>query len=113
VKLAICCLAISFVISLIQTLVWADFNVSRFAYQAFGFFIVLFLVFMIYRRKNWARWIFVGCMILWLATLAFHFRLLTELTMIRGTLLAVQLMLWTVATFMLFAPKTNEWFKNT
>ena len=113
VKLAICCLVISFAISLIQTFVQADFATSRFAYQMFGFFFVLFLVFMVYRRKNWARWILAGCTVLWLATLAFHFHLVTELTIVRSLLLAVQLILWTAATFMLFAPKTNEWFKNT
>jgi|SRR5665213_1612274 len=113
VKLAICCLAISFAISLIQTFVQAHFATSRFAYQMFGFFIVLFLIFMIYRRKNWARWIFAGCTVLWLTTLIFHFHLVTELTIVRGLLLAVQLILWAVAICMLFAPKTNEWFKNT
>jgi hypothetical protein len=111
VKLAICCLAISFAISLIQAFVRADFKTGGFAYQIFGFFIVLFLVFMIYRRKNWARWIYAGCLVIWLVTLVVHLRFLTELTIVHGILLAVQLILWTTAAFMLFVPAANNWFR--
>lgn len=112
VKLAIYCLAISFAISLVQTFVRADFMASGFAYEIFGFFIVSFLAFMIFRRKNWARWIFVGCALTWLVALVAHFRLVTELTSFRGLLLAVQLILWMATAFSLFAPKANEWFRT-
>ena len=56
VKLAIGCLASSIVVSLAQTLVKTNFKPDVLAYKIFGSFLVLFLVFMIYRRQNWARW---------------------------------------------------------
>jgi len=111
VKLAICGLAVSIAISLVQRLVKADFRRSGFAYYIFGFFIVLFLVFMIYRRKNWARWIYASCVIIWLVTLIFRLRFLTGLSIVDGVVLAVQLALWIAAAFLLFAPPANEWFK--
>ena len=110
-KLAISCLAISIAISLLRTLAKAEFKASGFGYYIFGFFIVLFLVFMIYRRKNWARWIYVGGFVSWLLTLVFHFRYLTGLNAVDGVLLAVQLALWLAAVFLLFGPAANEWFR--
>jgi peptidoglycan/LPS O-acetylase OafA/YrhL len=112
VKLAIGCLASSFVISLVQTLVRADFRPSGFAFEMFGFFIALFLVFMIYRRKNWARWILAGCAVVWFASLALHFRFVAELTIVRDFLLVAQLILWAVAVFLLFVPAANDWFRT-
>jgi len=109
VKLAICCLAVSGAISLVPTLVRADFK--GFGYQIFGFLIVLFLVFMIYRRKNWARWIYAGCVVVWLVTIVVHLRFLTELSIAGGLLLTVQLALWIAAAFLFFAPSANEWFR--
>jgi hypothetical protein len=111
VKFAIRCLAVSFAISLVQTLVRADFKTSAFAYKMFGFFIVLFLIFMIYRRRNWARWLYAGCVVIWLVTLVVHFRFLTGLSIVGGVLLAVQLALWMAAALLLFAPPANEWFR--
>jgi peptidoglycan/LPS O-acetylase OafA/YrhL len=112
VKMAICCLAVSFAISLVQRLLNADFKTNGFAYCIFGFLIALFLVFMIYRRKNWARWIYAGCVVIWLVTLVVHLRFLTGLSIIGGVLLAVQLALWLAAAFMLFVPETNDWFRK-
>jgi hypothetical protein len=67
---------------------------------------------MIYRRKNWARWIYAGCFVIWLVTIAVHLRFLTGLTIIDGVLLAVQLALWSAAAFMLFVPASNGWFRT-
>ena len=89
----------------------ADFRTSRVAYQIFGFFIVLFLVFMIYRRKNWARWIFSAWVAFWLMTFIIQLRFLTGLGIIGGVLLVGQLALWIAAAFLLFAPPANEWFR--
>jgi hypothetical protein len=96
---------------LVQTFVKADFKTSGFAYEIFGFCIALFLLVMIYRRKNWARWIFAGCVIIWLAALISHFRTLTELTIAGGFVLVVQLMLWMAAAFMLFVRASSDWFR--
>src|SRR5208283_2899061 len=78
----------------------------------FGFLLALFLVYMIYRRKNWARWIYAGCVVIWLVTLVVHLRFLTRLNIIGGLLLAVQLALWWAAAFMLFVPAANDWFRT-
>jgi hypothetical protein len=66
---------------------------------------------MIYRRKNWARWIYAGCVVIWLVTLVAHLHFLTGLSILEGVLLALQLGLWLAAAFLLFAPRANEWFK--
>jgi FtsH-binding integral membrane protein len=112
VKLAIVCLASSFVISLVQILVRADFRPSHFAYELVGLLIVLFLAFMVYSRKNWARWTLAGCAAVWFASLALHFRIVAELTILGDFLLAAQLILWIAAVFLLFVPVANDWFRT-
>jgi len=67
---------------------------------------------MIYQRKNWARWIFAGCAVVWLASLALNLRFGAELTIIDGLLLVAQLILWAIAVFMLFIPAANDWFRT-
>jgi hypothetical protein len=112
VKVAIRCLAVSFAISLAQKLGNADFKRSGFAYYIFGLLIALFLVFMIYQRKNWARWIYAGFVIIWLVTLVVDLRSLAGLSIIGGFLLAAQLALWLAAAFMLFVPAANDWYRK-
>lgn len=112
VTIAIGCLAVSIVVSLLQTFVGRYFRQS-FAYEIGGFFIILFLVFWLHGRKNWARWVIAGFTFLWLTTLVFRFRPLEEQTIPGVILFAVQLILWTVAPFMLFTRGANEWFRRS
>jgi hypothetical protein len=90
----------------------ADFKSSGFAYEILGFFIVLFLAFMVYSRKNWARWILAACAVFWFVSLALHFRFVVELTIVSDFLLAAQLILWMAAVFLLFVPAANDWFRT-
>jgi hypothetical protein len=112
VKLAIGCLTVSFVISLIQelTIIRADLR-TRFGYLIIGFFLVLFLVLMIYRRKNWARWVYAGFVVIWVWRLISHFRFLAEFSIIDRVMLVVHLALWIAAACFLFVPSSNEWFR--
>jgi hypothetical protein len=112
VKLAIGCLASSCVIALIQALVTHGFKPSGLAYEVIGMCLFAALTFLIYRRTNWARWIFAGCAIVWLASLALHVRFVADLTIVRGLLLLAQLIFWAGASFLLFLPSTNEWFRT-
>jgi hypothetical protein len=112
VKLALGCLAISISLSLISTLVTVGFTSSRFAYQIFGLGLVLLLAVMIYRCKNWARWIFAGCAVAWLVALLTHVRALMGMSILSGLVLAVQLMLWAAMVVLLFSPAANEWFRT-
>ncbi len=99
-------------IALTQTLVTHGFKPSSLAYEVIGLCLFVALAFLIYRRNNWARWIFVGCAIVWLASLALHLRFVADLTIVRGLLLLAQLILWAGASFLLFLPSTNEWFRT-
>ena len=111
VKLAIGCLVISFADSLVEALTRPHFGKNGFAHELFGFFIVLFLVVMIYRRKNWARWTYAGCLAIWLAAIIARPQDITSLNIAGRLLFAAQLILWLAAAFMLFAPAANNWFR--
>jgi hypothetical protein len=113
VKLAIVFLSTSFVVSLVQTLmrVTAGFKKIGFWCEIFGFLIILFLIVMIYQRKNWARWMLASCVVFWLVTLVVRFRFLTWTSIFDGILLAMQLALWIGAALLLFAPTANNWFR--
>ena len=79
---------------------------QRLHYEIFGCFIVLFLVTMIYRRKNWARWILASCAIFWLRrSLCFQ---PPNPNFVNSFLLADQLILWIAAISMLFSPANQS-----
>jgi hypothetical protein len=112
VKLAIGCLASSIVVSLAQTLVKTDFKPDVLAYKIFASFLVLFLVFMIYRRQNWARWIVAFFALIWLAAILLRPQDITRLALVGRLVFAAQWILWLAAAFMIFAPRANEWFRT-
>jgi hypothetical protein len=113
VKLAICCLVISFAVASVQMLLKIRFETtSSFIENVFGFLIGWFLVFMIYQRKNWARWIFTGFVVVWLTVLVVHIQLLAEITATRGIILALHLVLCKIAGCMLFVRTSNDWFRT-
>lgn len=111
VTLAVYCLIVSAALSQVQMLMRGDYRTNRIASDAIALLIVLFLALMIYWRKNWARWIFAGCVVLWLVMIVAHLHALAGLSIIRDVFFAVQLGLWMIPSFLLFAPSANAWFR--
>jgi hypothetical protein len=112
VKMAIGCLIVSCVIASIQALLKiSKSEVYPYKYDILGFFIMCFLIFMIYRCKNWARWLYAGFIALWLVGLVAHIKSVAEYTNSREILLIVHLILGVTAVFMLFTHASNVWFR--
>ena|ERR1700733_4069044 len=113
-KVAIGCIIASYVISTVGLL--TSLNLSDWG-NVIQIIIVSIaecaIVFGIYVRKNWVRWLFVATIAIWLVTLAAH-RLSGQdhFHGIRLLLLALNLTLSVVSVILLFYPESNDWFRK-
>ena len=113
VKIAMCCLVASYVTASVQMLSqmrWS--NLLPYVSWIPGFFVAWFLVFMIYRGKNWARWFYAGLTAAWLVMLAADIKRTTGPTGVNGALLILYLILGLTAALLLFTPTSNDWFRT-
>lgn len=79
-------------------------------------FIAWLLILMIYRRNNWARWLYWCVAAFALSSYASHFNDFRQLmhdpvTGIDKIVFGLPPILYLAAAFLLFLPKSNEWFK--
>jgi hypothetical protein len=113
VKLAIGCLVVIVAISL-TTQKPPSARSTWIFITAFIFTCFFFLVlgFMIYRRKNWARWTFAVYSVIWLVWFVVTVRLRMDMPLARFIPQVVEFILLTCGVIMLFVPAANNWFRK-
>ena len=113
VKMAMRCLIVSFGAASVQMLSqirWSD--LVPYIPWILACFAVWFLIWMIYRGKNWARWIYAGLTVNWLVVLAANIKFTTRLNGVAGALLVLYVVLGLTAACLLFSPASNKWFRT-
>jgi hypothetical protein len=112
-KMAIYCLLVSYVVASVQVLLklhWSD--LKAYALGITGLLVSWLFVFLIYRGRNWARWLYAGFMTVWLVSLAADMKHTTQLGGGDRALLVLYLILGLTAVILLFTPASTHWFKS-
>lgn len=113
VKLAVGCEVFSLAMMLIHRIVRVHFKAGHLFEYLLGLSFWLFLAFMIYQRKNLARWTYTFFAAFWLLWFAVTFRTRMELPLSELIVQVATSILWTASVIMLFDPSANNWFEST
>jgi hypothetical protein len=114
VNVAIACIIASYVVSTVQ--MFNSLNLSDWGNVIQMIIVSLAecaIVFGIYVRKNWVRWLFVTTIVIWFVNLVEH-RLSGQVRFhgIAFLLLGLNLVFSVVSVVLLFYPESNAWFRK-
>lgn len=114
VKVAIGCIIASDVISTVEMLAFLNLsdwgNVIQIIIATLA---VCAIVYGIYVRKNWVRWLFVAMIAIWLMSLlAYRSSGHDHFHGVRLLSLALNLIFSAVSVILLFYPESNDWFRK-
>jgi len=116
VKIAVGCSVAIIVIALTGLLTQRPsilhFTLINIAAFIFTFCFFSFLALMIYRRRNWARWIYSVYTVFWLVWFVITIPIRMDMPLVRFITQVVEFILSTCAVIMLFVPAANNWFKK-